>query len=537
MPLYHQLTFGDAVARGWQMATIGTHAVTHPRHYAWWFPGSPVRVHIDLRVIEGLQARLRDTGPGTDEHGLLFGRVQEGATEILEFRPAFGRSVPEMIVELSPEPGKRLVGYYRTGDALRLSAEDLSLFKTFFGKPYHVFLMVQPNGFGPANATFFFSQGHQKVSEFPFLEFPLDASLLAIEERERISRCRQASEQPAAAPEPLHQEPLKPQKRRRLFPKVALGAAAAAVLLLPALWFSNTRFREGSTRAWNAIWIAPRQPQPAPVSTPPPPAPPSLGLQVKRQAEDLKLTWDHGSPTVTAATSGLISIEDGALKRKIALDTKQLRWESILYAPVSDQVLIQLTLTGPTGDATESVRVIRGQEIPRYATPVPAPQLPADRVPIAQASKPFVAPPVVKSAPAPQTLTTPPILPGVQERPAYAISAPVAPPRPLPASTPPPASATVVLPLYYPPVPVRKITPTYPPELKGVSSKPIVVAIRVVIDKAGKVLKAEPLPQQNVHQLFVREALHAAELWRFQPARRGDEPVASESVVRFSFIQ
>ena len=69
------------------------------------------------------------------------------------------------------------------------------------------------------------------------------------------------------------------------------------------------------------------------------------------------------------------------------------------------------------------------------------------------------------------------------------------------------------------------------------SSKPTVVVIRVAIDKAGKVVKSEPLPQQNVHQLFIREALHAAELWRFQPARRGDEPVASESVVRFSFIQ
>ena len=522
-----------------KMATpTGAHAATQPHHYAWWFPGSPVRVHLDLRVIEGLQERLRDTGHGTDEHGLLFGRVQEGTTEILEFRPAFDRSVPEMIVELSPQPGKRLVGYYRTGDALRLSAEDLSLFKTFFGKPYHVFLMMQPTGFGPANATFFFSQGHQKVSEFPFLEFPLDASLLATEERDRLLRCRQASEHAAPAPEPSSPEPLKPQKRRRIFPKVAF-AAAATVLLPPALWFANARFREGSTRAWNAIWITPRPPQPAPVSAPPP-SQPSLGLQVRRQAEDLKLSWDHGSPTVIAATSGLISIEDGTLKRKIPLDGQQLRWESILYAPISDQVLIQLTLTGPTGDVTESVRVIRGQEIPRYATPAPTPQsLPADRVPIAQASKPFTAPPVVKNnAPASLSLSAPPILPAGQERPAYAISAPVAPPRPLPPSTPAPAaSVTPSLPPYNPPVPIRKILPAYPPELKGVTSKPTVVSIRVVIDAGGKVLKVEPLPQQNVHQLFVREALHAAQLWHFQPARRGGIPVASESVLRFSFTQ
>jgi hypothetical protein len=488
-------------------------------------------VHLDLRVIEGLQARLRDTGHGTDEHGLLFGRIQEGATEILEFRPAFDRSVPEMIVELSPELGKRLVGYYRTGEALRLNEEDLSLFKTFFGKPYHVFLMMQPNGFGPANATFFFSQGNQRVSEFPFLEFPLDASLLASEERDRLSRCRQASELPAAAPEPLPPEPVKPQKQRRTFRRIAAGAVAVAVLLVPALWFTNPSFRERSTRVWNAMRSAIRQPQPAPVSSPPPQS--GLGLQVKKQAGDLNLTWDHESPAVTAATSGLISIQDGSVKRKITLDAQQLRGESILYSPLSDQVLIQLTITGPTGDATESIRVIRGQEIPKYASPAPTPQLPAERVPIVQASRPFTAPPVAKSAPAPVPLNEPPALPGSLQHPTYAIFAPVAPPRPVPASTPAPAAPAV----YNPPVPIRKILPTFPPELKGVSSKPTIVSIRVVIDAGGRVLKTEPLPQQNVHQLFIREALHAAGLWRFQPARRGDKPVASESVLRFSFSQ
>ena len=516
-----------------EMAITGPHAAAQPRHYAWWFPGSPVRVHIDLRVIEGLQARLRDTGYGADEHGLLFGQVQEGATEILEFQPAFDRSVPEMIVELSPEPGKRLVGYYRTGDALRLSAEDLSLFKTFFGKPYQVFLMMQPNGFGPANATFFFSQGHQKVSEFPFLEFPLDASLLASEERERIFRCRQASEQPAAAPEPLPPEPVKAQKQKRIFPRLALGTVAVAVLLVPALWFTNPPFRESSIRVWNAMRSAIRQPQAPAASSSSPQS--GVGLQVRWQAKDLNLTWDHESPAVLTAASGSISIEDGSVKRKITLDAQQLRGESILYSPVSNQVLVQLTLATPAGDVTQSVRVIRGEQITTHPV-ASTPQPPDARIPIAQAFKPFTAPPVVKSAAAPAPLNEPPVLRGSQERPTYAISAPVAPPQPLPAVTPA-GSVTTLPPAYNPPVPVRKILPAYPPELKGVSSHPTIVSIRVVIDKGGKVLKAEPLPRQNAHQLFVREAIHAAELWRFQPARRGDEPVASESVLRFSFSQ
>jgi hypothetical protein len=76
-----------------------------------------------------------------------------------------------------------------------LNENDLFLFKTFFGKPYQVFLLIQPNAFAPPNATFFFSRGHRQISEFPFLEIPLDVALLATEEWDRISGCHQATGQ------------------------------------------------------------------------------------------------------------------------------------------------------------------------------------------------------------------------------------------------------------------------------------------------------------------------------------------------------
>jgi hypothetical protein len=168
------------------MPTTGTATSTDPRHYIWWFPGSPVRVHVDLSVIAGLQGRLGDSGPGGVEQGLLFGRVLQGAIEISDYQPAANRSVPEAIASLAAQPQQRLlIGYYRSehGEALRLNEDDLFLFKTFFGKPYQVFLVIQPNAFAPANATFFFSRGHRQISEFPFLEFPLDVALLATEEQ------------------------------------------------------------------------------------------------------------------------------------------------------------------------------------------------------------------------------------------------------------------------------------------------------------------------------------------------------------------
>jgi hypothetical protein len=153
---------------------------------------------MDFSIVQGLQERLRDPRRGIAQQGLLFGRVFEGAIEIFEYQPISNRSVPETLAKLSADPRKRLlVGYYRTepGEELRLNEDDLFLFKTFFGKPYHVFLLIQPKAFASPNATFFFSRGDRQISEFPFLEFPLDVSLLATEERDPISKYPQTAGQ------------------------------------------------------------------------------------------------------------------------------------------------------------------------------------------------------------------------------------------------------------------------------------------------------------------------------------------------------
>jgi len=216
------------------MPTTGTSAATDPRHYIWWFPGSPVRVHVDLCVIEGLQERLRDSGRGRVEHGLLFGRVLQSAIEIFEYQPVSNRSVPETIASLTAEPRKRLlIGYYRSehSEALRLNENDLFLFKTFFGKPYQVFLLIHPNAFAPPNATFFFSRGHRQISEFPFLEFPLDVALLATEEWDGRSDTLE---------HPLSAESDKVPARATTLQKIAAGLLVSAFLFAAV---SSTRPR------------------------------------------------------------------------------------------------------------------------------------------------------------------------------------------------------------------------------------------------------------------------------------------------------
>lgn len=529
------------------MATPATYSSADPRHYIWWFPGSPVRVHLDLSVIEGLQKRLKDTGPGTPDHGLLFGRVAEGATEILDYQPASGRSMPEMSAELAAEPRRRfLVGYYRTehGEALRLNEDDLFLFKTFFGKPHHVFLMIQPNAFEAPNATFFFSRGNQTVSEFPFLEFPLDASLLATEERDRMSRLKQAAEPPVAVPHSVDAAPAEAPKRQRTLLKGA--AAFVAGILLAGVWFSIPVLRQRSSRVWNAILTAIPQPHSvAPASSNPHP---HIGLQVKRQDRDLELTWDRESPWVVSATSGLISIEDGPVKRQIALDTQQLHGESILYSPTSDPVRIELTITAPTGAATESIRIIRGEAIPTHSMAafkptvdaVKSPQAPVESAPLAQQLKPFTPPPMEKPAASPTVLTEAPVVSNSLTYPAvsFAIPQTLVPPQRPPADRKEaiaPATEASDTATYHPPVPISRVQPKFPAEFKSLTFKPTLVEIRVTVSMDGKVIKAEPLPQPNVHQLFIKEATYAARSWRFRPAMRGDQPVSSEVILRFNF--
>ena len=246
-----------------------------------------------------------------------------------------------------------LVGYYRTerGETLRLHDNDRSLAEAFFGEPHQVLLVIQSAGFGPPNATFFFHDGDHRMADFSFLEFPFDPSQLANEERDRIRRKSQQTdtEPPFTLPDPAPPATGDHRKKRDALLKVA-GWILAAVPLLAVGMLINTRwFRESSSRIWSAI------------SNPPPAialSKQTLGLKAERQNSDLLLTWNRESAAVLNAISGVLSIEEGGGNRRITLDPVQVRHGSILYAPATDQIQLQLTVLGPQGTAFESVIVI-----------------------------------------------------------------------------------------------------------------------------------------------------------------------------------
>jgi hypothetical protein len=62
------------------------------------------------------------------------------------------------------------------------------------------------------------------------------------------------------------------------------------------------------------------------------------------------------------------------------------------------------------------------------------------------------------------------------------------------------------------------------------------VEVKVQIDESGRVITAEPLPNAKpVSNFLVSAARNAALGWRFDSARRGDQPVASELVLKFQY--
>jgi hypothetical protein len=526
-------------------------------------------VHLELGVVQRLKDRLDQSSGGDAAHqGLLFGRVQDGITEILDFDPLADGDSTDPLAELPEDRKNTLVGYYRTepGENLRLNSNDLMLAAGPFAKPHHVFLLIQSGAFGAPNATFFFHKADHSMADFPFLEFPLDPDLLAMEERDRLSRSRAAVSvqlPPLALPEPepvalvpVAKPPLATapiQKPRRPLRKSVAWVALGGILGASAVALGTSSVRERGARLWSAAAKA------APPAAPAVSAPATLGLVAQRQTSDVQLTWNRESAPIAAATSGVLSIEDGAARREIPLAASQLHSGSVLYSPASDEITMQLTVTTPAGAVSESVMVVLSSAGPPKTYPLSSPPSTPSKPPatlVVKASKPFDGSPVVISS-SPETtpaLADPPPVTASPTEASVRIPAVVAPQPQAPQLQAPPTAqqqapapspeAAVMVPTapsqrpaapsnYIPPRPISKAAPKFPVELKTHVTKPHLVEVRVSIDEHGRVTHADAVPQKGISEFFVEATISAARLWRFEPARRDDQPIPSEMTLQF----
>jgi len=132
-------------------------------------------------------------------------------------------------------------------------------------------------------------------------------------------------------------------------------------------------------------------------------------------------------------------------------------------------------------------------------------------------------------APAPQRATPPPALvpqPG----------AVTPPPAALPAS---PVQATMPVEpteLSIAPRATRQFAPIVPDSVRRSITGDVVVKVRVKVDASGKVTAVEALSTGNaVAESLAGAAIGALKKWQFEPARRGEQKVAGEVVLSFTF--
>jgi hypothetical protein len=485
------------------MAPAETHNSTSPEHYIWRFPGSPIEVRLDLRVVQQLKEHLQRIGPeDTPDTGLLFGDDARGVTEVLGFEPLRTRSVPEAIAVARSDSKRKIVGFYREelSDWLQLGEADQDLAAASFPNAHDVFLVIRRSTNAPRMATFFFHNADGTMADFAFLEFPLDERLLALDETDRAQR----SNKPAVKIAPVKPNvtdvtntPIPARvrapstdgspRRPAVSRTVGLALAGVGVIALVTALLAMTSF--------GRKLISPKEAPTASESV--------LGLKAERQSADLRLSWNRDDPAILQALSGVLSIEENGASRSITLNPAQMRSGFVVYAPTSGQVQIQLTAFGAKTSTSESVMVILPHgSLPQQVGVSDGPKTDAFKT---DGSKTSLINYHASEAASPSITKT---------------------------SDPTPYTPSS----YTPPIVTAHYVPVLPSPLSSMIQGSKLIAVRVSVDKNGNVVAASVLPRvEPLPDAVIASAVNAVKQWRFRPAYAGSQPIAGETVVSFQF--
>ena len=83
-----------------------------------------------------------------------------------------------------------------------------------------------------------------------------------------------------------------------------------------------------------------------------------------------------------------------------------------------------------------------------------------------------------------------------------------------------------------PPVPIKRVPPTFPVEARRGRIDGVVV-VEFVVDRGGSVIR--PKVSSSTHAVFESEALSAIRRWQFHPGEKDGEPVNVAMRVPFIF--
>jgi hypothetical protein len=518
--------------------------------YAWSFPGAPIRILIDLRVIAEIRRNI-GLSSATPIIGLLLGSAHDEAVHIHEIVPLSRGDAEEfesVVAAHANSADSVPLGCYvaEARESLRLGPAEINLAERFFPEPHSVILLIQ-TGHGPIpNATFFFWDGGQFLGDFAFLEFPFDRALL--EKEVALNAPQVAAEHRIAAERPRGDVSGPPIRRKYHHWMGALALVCMlTVLAVVAFW------------GWPQ-WKSSLEPARTPAFH----TENVIGLRAERSGTDFRLSWDRNSQLVRDATWGSLSIEEGGRKRDVALQRDDLRGGSVLFEPQSARVQIQLSLVMPDQTLrSESVLLLLSESGPikveqrtsgtsnrkNYPAPVnnSAPEASmlssasdanAGRSPVR-----VFTPPQRSSLPLTQTMLSAPAfqmdIAALSHKSEKLGDLPVVPPPPIEKKPgaeegSPPAKTPETL-VYIGATPITQPKPTLTNMLRAFLTGEKTVSVRVRVDERGVVTRAEAIPEHGLSQYLITVSQSTAMMWRFRPATRNGKPVPSDYIVGFHF--
>ena len=332
-------------------------------YYVWEVPGQPVIVHIRLDVVDRLAAEvMRGFGAvpkrGAEVGGVLIGTTRPGVPAIVridnfeavpcEYRrgPSYlfteedGRDFEDCWNRWQPSssPSAYAVGFFRshTRDGFSLEAEDEELLDQFFPSPTAVALLIKPYA-TRVSVGAFFVRDHGVFPETSPQEFPLRRRELLGEEAPprrplgegRRGRPRATEENPQTAfgfSEPAREAPQVSAPVRAWRSGWVWLPLTFLFLLLGVLLGYQLAQTMGARAAAAAAQDL------------------SLTLSVKRNDDNLSVTWNRFAPSIRAAQKGLLEIDDGGYTKPVSLDAAQLQNGSLIYHNATNAVRFRLTV-------------------------------------------------------------------------------------------------------------------------------------------------------------------------------------------------
>jgi hypothetical protein len=549
----------------------GTTRSSTPTFCTWEIPDKGVKINLHLSTVEWvdfeMKKALRFPNQGAKVSGLLLGRNEPGASQNIiiegftslprEQEPALSyrfsaSDKPILKVQIDqwqPSLGKNLyaVGYYRSDCSGEFSPDeqDAAVGKEYFPGSTSVFLLVKPSLTESSKGALFLCENGEVKPDSKIL-FPFNRASLAGGEPssfwEEKPLLAEASSPDHSWPDLFDSQPrpsllLEKSGLAQWFRWPLMVALGLMIVVIAGTAYHILRKPEGQAEREVAYKTD------------------SLALKVEIERSQIRIGWDRNSPVIAVAKRGYVSIQDGINTKSMDLDPHLLRTGSLVYSTPAADVTVRLQVEAADGIASESVRAVRsGRPDAFLPSAASAGDAPASRsgasteikspgelsLAIADASD------IAREGARPRTpspaSTAGADLSGSTVRSKGQPSLPRGGKEGV-GSASEEARARVLARVateegrYVAARPVNRVEPEASFTLHPFIVPEVQINVRVVIDRSGRVIRAESLSRGNaLMEHLSKIAVQAARQWTFSPARHDGQSVPSETMLQFQFV-